>query len=50
MQKNGQLTVTKAEGGGWQETGESMAELQRAQGGEVLGAVRKARDAYRKKR
>ena len=50
MQKNGQVTVTKAEGGGWRETGESMAELMRAQGGEVLGAVRKARDAYRNKK
>ena len=50
MQKNGQVTVTKAEGGGWRETGESMAELMRAQGGDVLAAVRKARDAYRSKK
>jgi TRAP-type C4-dicarboxylate transport system substrate-binding protein len=50
MQRNGQVKVTKAEGGGWREAGESMADLMSTQGGEVLGAVRKARDAYRGKR
>lgn len=49
LQNNGQLTVTKPQGGGWRETGESMADLMRAQGGEVLAAVRTARDAYRSK-
>lgn len=50
LQKDGRLIVTKPEGKGWQETGESLADLMQAQGGEVLEAVRKARDAYRQKR
>jgi len=50
MQKNGQLTVIKPEGGGWRETGESLAGMVRAEGGEVLDAVLKARDAYRGKK
>jgi TRAP-type C4-dicarboxylate transport system substrate-binding protein len=49
LQKNGQLTVITPEGGGWRETGESLASLMRSQGGDVLDAVRKARDAYRTK-
>jgi TRAP-type C4-dicarboxylate transport system substrate-binding protein len=47
MQKNGQLTVTKPEGGGWRETGDSMAGLVRDDAAPVLEAVRKARDAFR---
>lgn len=50
LRKNGQLIVTKPEGGGWRETGESLVDLMRSQGGEVLGAVRKARDAYRSRK
>ena len=50
LEKNRQLTVIKPEGGGWRETGESLASLMRSEGGEVLDAVRKARDEYRSKR
>lgn len=50
LQRNGQLTVSRPEGGGWRETGESLAVLVRAQQAEVLGAVRQARDAYRRKK
>jgi TRAP-type transport system periplasmic protein len=50
LQKNGQLTVIKPEGGGWRETGESLAGLMRGQAGDILDAVRKARDAYRSRR
>jgi TRAP-type C4-dicarboxylate transport system substrate-binding protein len=50
MQKNGQLTVIKPEGGGWRETGESLAGIVGAESGEVLDAIRKARNAYRGKK
>ena len=50
LQNNGQLTVTKPQGGGWRETGESMAELMRAEGGDVLTAVRNARDRFRSRK
>jgi TRAP-type C4-dicarboxylate transport system substrate-binding protein len=49
LQSNGQLTVIKPQGGGWRETGESMAALMREQGGEVLEVVRSARARYRSK-